>query len=216
MRSVTRALSCLGMVLTVSCSVGDGVGAVRGRLMVEACSLDVPRYSMQPGFFGGEWHQGSFTIQIAPGGDTGEYADELVFLVDDTGYVARHLNERIEVGAAGVAPVHAVLRLTKSCGRRELVQTSPNVALEAWRGYAVFESIYRGDPTADASARRTAVTSFSLELSDPRAVRDYTNSAGTRAVGEGREPAPVSQSRAELEGNFEFYFVRGRPAQRFQ
>lgn len=216
MRGLTRAYAAVALTLTVSCSVGDGTGAVRGRLMVEACSINDQNYSMQPEFFGGDWHLGTFTIQIARGGDTGEYADELVFLVDDTAYVAQHLNERIAVGPSGVAPVHAVLRLTKSCGRRELVQTSPNVALEAWRGYAVFESIYRGDPNADASARRTAVTSFALELSDPRAVRDYTNSAGGRAVGEGREPAPVSQSRAELEGNFEFYFVRGRPAQRFQ
>ena len=77
--------------------------------MVEACSLNLPHYSMQPGFFGGEWHQGSFTIQIAPGGDTGEYADGLVFLVDDTGYVARHLNERIEVGALVVSPWLAAL-----------------------------------------------------------------------------------------------------------
>lgn len=216
MRGVTRVLAPALAALAVSCSVGDGVGEVRGRLMVQACALDVPRYSMQPGFFGGEWHQGSYTIQISQGGDTGDYSDELVFLVDDTGYVAEHLNERIPVGPPGVSPVHAVLRLTRSCGHREILQTVPNVALMAYRGYAVFEAIYRGDPSADAAARRTAVSSFSIALEDPRVVRDYTQTARERAVGEGREPAVLTRSRAELEGSFEFYFVRGRPAQRFQ
>ena len=216
MRGVRRFFGAVAAVLSVSCSVGDGAGEVRGRLMVLACALNDADYSMQPDFFGGEWHQGSYTIQIARGGDTGEYADALVILVDDTAYVAQHLNERIAVGPTGITPVHAVLRLTKSCGRREIVQTTPDAALMAWRGYVVFEAIYRGDPGATAAARRTAVTSFSFDMADPRAVRDYTQTARERAVGEGREPAALTQSRAELEGSFEFYFVRGRPAQRFQ
>ncbi len=216
MRRVMRWLPMAFAALSVSCSVGDGAGDVRGRLMVEACALDVPTYSMQPGFFGGDWHAGTYTIQIASGGDTGEYADVLQILVDDTAYVARHLNERIPVGAPGITPVHAVLRLTKSCGWREIRQSAANVALEAWRGYVVFEAIYRGDPNGDAAARRTAVSAFSMELADPRVVRDYTQSARERGVGEGREPSVLSQSRGELEGSFEFYFSRGRPAQRFQ
>lgn len=201
---------------SVSCTVGDGTGSVRGRLQVAVCSLDVPDWSLNPNFFAGEWHQGSYMIRLSRGGDTGEYNDALEFLVDDTSYIARHLNERLPVGAPGVTPVHAVLRLAKTCGRTELVLNTPEVAMEAWRGYVVFEAIYGGDPTAESPARRTSVSSFSIALRDPRVTRDYYGSTGERAAGEGREPRVLSPSRAELEGSFEFYFSRGRPAQSFQ
>lgn len=203
-------------LLASACSVGDGEGEVRGRLAVAACDLQVSRYSMQPDFFAGDWHEGTYTIRIAQGGASGDFNDELVFLVDDTRYVAEHLNERIPVGPPGVTPVHATLRLSKSCGSRELLQVTPNVALSALRGYIVFEAIYRGDPNADAAARRTAARAFSLELADPRVTRDTAGAVTDRSVVDEREPVVLSQSRGEIEGRFEFFFARGRPAQRFQ
>lgn len=214
MPRVKRLLAVV-TALVAACSVGDGEGEVRGRLMVPACNLAVPRYSMQPDFFGGDWHEGSFTIHIARGGSTDEVKDELVLLIDDTGYVAEHLNERLAVGAPGVTPVHAILRLTKSCGAEALVTRTPDVAMPATRGYVVFEAIYRGAPSTDAAARRTTVSAFSMAFDDPRVVRDTTYAVSEPVVGEGREPAVVGQSRAELEGRFDFYFTRGRPAQHF-
>lgn len=215
MPRVTR-VGLVAALLAGACSVGDGEGEVRGRLMVAACDLQVPDYSMQPDFFAGDWHEGTYTIRIAQGGASGDYNDELVFLVDDTRYIAQHLNERIPVGPPGVTPVHATLRLSKSCGSRELIQVTPNVALSAMRGYIVFEAVYRGDPNADAAARRTTASSFSLALEDPRVVRDTTGTVTDRSVVDEREPVVLARSRAEIEGRFDFYFSRGRPAQRFQ
>jgi hypothetical protein len=210
-----RRLSAAILLGFVGCSVGAGTGEVRGRVAVAACALNVPRYSMEPDFFGSDWHQGSLTIHVAKGGDTGDYNDEFVILVDDTSYIARHLNERVPVGATGITPVHATLRLTRSCGRTALAQAVADAALEAYDGYMVFEAVYRGDPNGDAAIRRTSVSEFSLRLRDPRVLRDITASGGGRAVGEGREPALLSGGTAELEGRFEFFFTRGRPAQRF-
>jgi hypothetical protein len=215
MPRVTR-VALLAALFASACSVGDGEGDVRGRLMVAACNLQVARYSMQPDFFAGDWHEGTYTIRISQGGASGEFNDELVFLVDDTRYVAQHLNERIPVGPPGITPVHATLRLSKSCGSRELLQNAPNVALSAVRGYIVFEAVYRGDPNADAAARRTTASSFSLELEDPRVVRDTSGTVTDRSTVDDREPLVLTRSRAEIEGRFDFYFSRGRPAQRFQ
>lgn len=215
MRRVTR-VAVPAVLLAGACSVGDGEGEVRGRLMVAVCNLNVPRYSMQPDFFAGDWHEGTYTIRIARGGASGEFNDELVFLVDDTRYVAQHLNERIPVGPPGRTPVHATLRLSKSCGSRELIQTTPNVALSALRGYIVFEAIYRGNPNADAAARRTTASAFSLALEDPREARDTTGTVTDRSTVDDREPAVLPRSRGEIEGRFDFFFARGRPAQRFQ
>lgn len=215
MPRVTKT-AVLAALLASACSVGDGEGEVRGRLMVAACDLQVPHYSMQPDFFAGDWHEGTYTVRIAQGGASGEFNDELVFLIDDTRYVAQHLNERLPVGPPGITPVHATLRLSKSCGNRELLQNVANVSLSAMRGYIIFEAIYRGDPNADAAARRTTASSFSLALEDPRTVRDTAGTVTDRSTVDDREPIVLARSRAEIEGRFDFYFSRGRPAQRFQ
>jgi hypothetical protein len=214
---MARIAALVVLPLTLACSsVGDGTGSVRGRVVVPACALYESSYSMQPDFFSGEWHAGSYGIHIARGGSAGEFGDELVFTIDDTAYIDQHLNERIPVGAPGAAPVHASLRLTRSCGVPAIARAQPNIALSAYTGYVVFEAVYRGDPGAAAAARRTSVSSFSIALRDPRVSRDIVGASGARSTLEGREPVVLGESRAELEGNFEFFFTRGRPAQRFQ
>jgi hypothetical protein len=175
---------------------------------VHLCGIDDPHFSLEPTFFGGDFYAGSFTIRLQHGGDNAEFSDELTFQVDDTEYVARNLDRRLPVGGAGVAPVHAVLGLTRSCGRRGTTQRGQNVALEAFSGYIVFHSIYRGSSIATPEARNTEVTEFSIALRDPRPVRDFVDSATP-------EPQDRTSSTGELEGRFQFYFTRGRPAQRF-
>jgi hypothetical protein len=228
MRKLTRAHALLLALLAAgagSCSVGDGVGQVRGSLHARVCEIDTEGYTMEPDFFGGDWYTGNYTVHIARGGDTGEYNDELVFQFEDTQYIAERIargQRRFEVGPAGTAKVHAMLRLTKSCGRREVVRMTPNVALEAYAGYVEIQSIYRGSPTAEPQDRLTEVSAFSILLRDPRPVRDFAV-VEDRPASQGQEP-PVfvdatgqpELNRAELEGFFRFYFSRGRPAQRFQ
>lgn len=197
------------------CSVGEGSGEVRGPLHVEVCSVSDDLFDLQPTFFGGDFYDGSYLIRISQGGETAEFSDEFTWRINDTAYVAAHLNQRIPVGPAGVAPVQATFRPNRSCGRVSTSRYTPTVALEAYSGYVIFSSIFRGDPNADATLRLTEVTQFSISLRDPRPAvntdpsRDPTGPAA-------REPPVVSDSVAELEGWFRFYYVRGRPAQRFQ
>jgi len=206
------ALLCVA--LGAGCTVGEGVGSVRGQLHLPICGIDDDHFDLQPRFYGAEWQQGSLAIHISQGGDTGEFSDELVIRVDDTAYVAAHLNERIAVGPPQTAPVQAVLRLNRTCGRQSITRYAPNVGLEAMRGYVVFRGVYRGDPGADAPGRLIHISEMSLALRDPRLVQDVSLN---RPVGEGpREPPMLAEARADLEGDLQFYFSRGRPAQRFQ
>lgn len=214
-RAVYRCLFTL-FALGLGCSVGAGEGTARGPIHLPACSIDSPRFDLAPDFFGGDWYGGTFTIQLSHGGDTGEFNDALLFRVNDTAYVSAHLGERIAVGPAGVAPVQATLRLSHACGRRNVARWAPNGALEAYAGYIVFTSIYRGAPSSDAPQRFTDVSAFSISLRDPRQLRDISPLQPTVSTSVGQEPPVLSEAWGELEGNFSFYFSRGRPAQRFQ
>lgn len=205
----------MGLVLLAGCSVGEGSGDVRGPLHIEVCGVSTELFDLKPVFFGGDFHDGTLNIRVAQGGETAEFSDEFVWRINDTAYIAAHLNERIPVGLAGVAPVQATFRPNYTCGRRDHTAYSPTVALEATHGYVVFSSIYRGDPNADATQRLTEVTQFSISLRDPREVRDTDPSRAPTGPA-AREPRVLSDSVGELEGWFRFYFVRGRPAQRFQ
>ncbi len=208
-------LSAVGAALSEGCSVGEGFGEVRGRISVPQCEVNDPSYNMEPDFFGGDWHAGTLILHVARGGETGEYNDELVIRIADTRYIQEHLNQRIAVGPPGTAPIQAVLRLTHLCGRRGITRFAPNAALEAGEGYAIFRSIYRGDPTSEATARFVDISEFSFLLRDPRALVDIRPDRDV-ASGDGREPPPLGATRGEIEGSLRFYFARGRPAQRFQ
>lgn len=205
----------LALALLAGCSVGDGSGEVRGTLRIEACGISDDLFDLKPVFFGGDFYDGALLIRVAQGGETAEYSDEFVWRINDTAYVAAHLNQRIPVGLPGVAPVQVTFRPNHLCGRREITSYAPTIALEATHGYVIFSSIYRGDPNADATQRLTEITQFSLSLRDPRPVRDTDPSRAPTGAAI-REPRVLSDSVGELEGWFRFYFVRGRPAQRFQ
>lgn len=213
----TRRLNLGAVILcalaTLACSVGEGEGVVRGEVRVPICDIDDRQFSFRTEFFAGEWYAGSLTIRIGEGGNLGEFSDELSFRVNDTRYVAEHLNQRIPVGPG--APVQAILRLTKRCGRVSITRAVPNGSVEAFAGYVQFSSIYRGSPVADAPARLTEVSEFSISMRDP-AERTDLFAPQPGSVNAPREPEPAVMARAELEGSFRFYFASGRPAQRFQ
>lgn len=205
----------LCLAALAGCSVGAGNGEVRGPVHIEACSVSDDLYDLKPTFFGGDFFDGAYLIRIAQGGETAEFSDEFTWRINDTSYIAAHLNERIPVGPAGVAPVQATFRPAHLCGHVSTSRYTPTVAMEALSGYVVFSSIFRGDPNADATLRLTEVTQFSISLQDPRITRDTDPSRDPTGPAI-REPAIIASATAELEGNFSFYYVRGRPAQRFQ
>lgn len=212
-----RARARWGVALAVlaGCSVGEGDGDVRGPLHVAVCDVSTDLFNLRPTFFGGDFHDGSLIIRVAQGGETAEFSDEFVWRVNDTAYVAAHLNQRIPVGPAGVAPVQATFRPNALCGRRNISRYAPTAALEAMSGYVIFSSIFRGDSNADATLRLTEVTQFSVVLRDPRVVRDHDPSRAPSGPA-AREPIVLADNVGEFEGWFRFYYVRGRPAQRFQ
>lgn len=191
-----------------ACSVGEGIGEVRGPMHVALCDLNDDHYDLAPNFFGGDFYNGSFTIRLQNSGDNPEFNDELLFLVDSTEYVANHLNQRLPIGPGRGYPVHAVMSLNRSCGRVAVTERGQNVSMEAQAGYIVFQSIYRGTTLADANFRLTSVSAFAITLRDLRPVQNNINP-------ETPEPHAVPPSRGELDGSFQFYFARGRPAQRF-
>lgn len=205
----------LGLAALAGCSVGEGSGDVRGPLHLAVCDVSTELFNLRPTFFGGDFYDGSLTIRVAQGGETAEFSDEFVWRINDTAYVAAHLNERIPVGPAGVAPVQATFRPNATCGRRNISRYAPTVALEALSGYVIFSAIFRGDPTAGATQRLTEVVQFSVALRDPRVTRDNDPSRAPSGQA-AREPLVLADSVGEFEGWFRFYFVRGRPAQRFQ
>jgi hypothetical protein len=202
---------CVGAAL--ACSVGEGEGIIRGEVRMPLCGIDDRAFNFVPAFFGAEWHAGTLLLHIGQGGDLGEFSDELFFRVNDTRYVAEHLNQRIPVGPD--APIQAILRLSKSCGRVSITRPSHNGSVEAYAGYVQFAAVYRGSPVAEAPARLTEVTEFSLAMRDPSARADLL-APPPSAVNAPREPTVPPAARAELEGSFRFYFASGRPAQRFQ
>lgn len=212
---MSRRWLLLGWAALAGCTVGAGSGDVRGPMHIEACGIDSQLFDLRPAFYGGDFYDGTLIVRLAQGGETAEFSDEFVWRINDTAYVAAHLNERIPVGPAGVAPVQATFRPNASCGRINISRYAPTVALEAMSGYVVFSAIFRGDPNADATLRLTEVTQFSVSLRDPRVVRD-TDPSREPSGPAAREPVTLSDSVGELEGWFRFYYVRGRPAQRFQ
>ena len=207
-RSLRHPAVIAGLALGLSCSVGSGVGYARGPLSVALCGINTSDWSLDPTFFGGDWSAGTYTIYLQESGAVAEYTNQLVFLVDDTEYVSRHLGERIPVGPSGAAPVKATLALDRACGRTAVTIFGQNVALEAYSGYIIFDAIYRGSSTNDA-ARLTTARAFAIALRDPRPAVDYGGDPDNTV------PTPFSPSVGEMEGSFQFYYAAGRPAQRF-
>jgi hypothetical protein len=205
----------VGWAALAGCTVGAGSGDVRGPMRLEVCDVNTDLFDLRPTFFSGDFRDGALVVRVAQGGESGEFSDEFVWRINDTAYIAAHLNERIPVGPAGVAPVQVTFRPNATCGRINISRYAPTLALEAMTGYVVFGSIFRGDPNADATLRLIDVTQFSVSLRDPRVVHD-TNPSRDPSGPAAREPRVLSDSAGELEGWFRFYYVRGRPAQHFQ
>lgn len=175
---------------TWGCSVGTGTGEISGTVTALDCDLREAPFDLDPNFFGGEVIDRSLAIRVQRGSDLQVFSDGLFILVQDSAEVRRErLGAAIDVSDGRRALVQMTLYLNETCkpGRRE----AP-VAMVGVEGTAVFEHIYA--PQLDDQDVLTRVLLENVRFID-------------------RERP--EERHAEISGNFEFAYNRGRPAQRY-
>jgi hypothetical protein len=200
------ALLAAGVVVTASCSVGQGEGSVTGNLHVDNCSADLSAYDMQPDFFGAIATNDQLLIRIQRGGDLQEYQDSLVIAIDDTKKVANGVPIALELerppGSLPSVPAplaRMTLSLRGTCGTGRVGNNdNPQVVLHAVKGTITFSSILRGDPSSTDTNSKRIEGSFEADMEDPR------HPTGTTAAQVGH-----------VSGTFKFFYQRGGPAQPF-
>jgi hypothetical protein len=191
-----NALAALSLLLA-SCSVGHGDGEVDGVVAIEGCRREGP-YQLRPTVFFAETAEQVLKIRVQRGSDIEVYSDGIGVLVDDAALVReQYLGQPIVVGRPplpdggqqrGVPHVDVTLFLNESCPAE---RTRTPVTLSAVRGTIRFAAIYA--PEVDDDDVRIAADMENVRFEDPR----------------------VDDRWAELNGRFDFLYVRGSPAQRF-
>ena len=192
----------VALALVAGCSVGAGEGRVDGTVRDVACRVDVPDYHMRPDFFSADVIEDRgalggtarmLRIRIQRGSYRESDSDGLVFLVHDVDRIAREsLGRPLPLGPAGAPRIDATLYLNETCtsGFPDRFWTVPSI-VEVASGEITFESIYAPDLDPSNTEIRAH---FSGEFLDPTAPLDRV---------------------ARIEGEFDFFYQRGRPAQVF-
>jgi len=187
----------------VACSVGSGRGRIDGTVRDVACGIEVPDYHMSPDFFAadvvedrgapdGRTSRG-LLLRIQRGSYRESDSDGMVIYVRDVNdLVERGLGVPVPFDSGPDAPVEATLYLNQTCdaGFPDEFWTIPTI-LEAQSGTITFDALYAPDldPNGtDISAHLDAVF---------------------------QDPAHPEGRVARLEGEFSFYYQRGRPGQVF-
>ncbi len=173
-------------LVTASCSVGHGEGDLIGTVSIPGCRSGA--YSLGPSAFFGQAVEQLLRIRLQRGSDLEVRSDGLAVLVSDATQVKREfLNRDIDV-AEEPERVLLSLYLNESCptGRDK----SP-VVLPAVSGSIRFEAIYA--PQVKENEVQIAAELRDIRFQDPR----------------------NPQRTAELNGFFDFLYVRGSPSQRF-
>jgi hypothetical protein len=237
MRRLTLlGLGCFAGTALLACAVGRGDGHIAGTVHIPLCGMPAPGmpdpapYDLHPSFYAASREGNVLTIRIQNGGAPADYADHLVFEVDDTEAVTQQIDasgERDEQGnhiaTLSVGPsgspevlVHAIFEPTLSCGRTKVTRLGQDVGLWAYSGTITFRSVDRGpNPPGVTTAtyhRLTDVVRFDIALHDPRPV-------GVLPATNVAPPAGVSPTDpigdAHLAGWFRFQFDTSAPAQPF-
>lgn len=198
----------LVVVLTASCTVGDGDGAVHSDSLRVAGCFDGP-YDLEPTFFGAVPYRSQQFIRIQRRNDLIENSDGVEILVEDTAKVREKLGVPLkvklpaEVRPAGVPliadPNPAIVQLTLYLHDTCHGQVS---ALYAIDGTVTFAHLFDGDPNETDAGEKLTEGTFDVHVGDPR----------DQPPGGGVIPPP---KLSHLTGQFRFYFQRGQPAQPF-
>jgi hypothetical protein len=185
-RSFRSALLAAACALT-SCSVGHGDGEVTGTVNLPGCRKGA--YALNPTAFFAQAAEQLLRISVQRGSDVEVRSDGIAVLVEDASRVKREgLNRDLALGMMGDPRIDMTLYLNESCpAERDFTP----VVLGAVSGTVRFVEIYA--PRVDKDEVRIQARFTNVRFEDPR----------------------TSERWAELEGDFDFLYVRGSPAQRF-
>jgi hypothetical protein len=212
MKLVAKGAAFLVCASMLACSTGEGSGSVTSdRLFVEGCWNG--GFDLRPTFFAAQPHLSeSLMIRVQRGDDIEEVSDGLLVVVEDPENIRQnHLGEPLTVGLpVGVAPpgfpvvpqanppkVSLALYVQETCHLQ-------NASVYSVSGTITFRSLFSGDPNEGNAEDRLTDASFAALFADPR-------KATPIATGLSFPQEVVSVVR----GEFNFYFQRGQPAQRF-
>jgi hypothetical protein len=185
-----------------ACGTGEGGGHVRSeRLYLKDCWNGA--FDLGPDFFASTpMSEGSQIIRVQRGDQLQEVSDGLMVLVNDTPKVRSSLGEALPVSVArGVSPpgvpvvfdaepalVNLALFLHDSCH-------TTNATLHSIDGEITFESLFSGDPNEANANDRLSKACFTARFAD---LRDTDE-----------------EHISTVNGCFDFFFQRGKPAQPF-
>jgi hypothetical protein len=194
-----------GLVLAAACSTGAGDGGVWGSLELPECGVETSTFDMDVSFFGADYFENTLTIRLQRTGQDPTFTDGVVLLVRDveaaeeTGGAEQRvvteptIEEFLASGPdAGLpattasSPARVTLYLNETCPGNHLAFTDG-------AGTLVLEKVYV------PGEQKRIRGSFRLEFVDPR---QWDPDLGT---------APY----ADLEGEFDFNYTRGKPAQTY-
>jgi hypothetical protein len=209
---VKRALfACLLALTPIGCTVGQGEGNVKSKLLYVSGCWNGP-FDLKPDFFGANPDQGtSLTIRVQRGDNIEDVSDGLIVLVNDLQEVRKHLNEDIPVGMPrGVTPpgvpvvynpdppkVSLSLYLHNTCHQQ-------NGTIYSVAGHINFSSLFSGDLNEGSSENRLSKATFTAQFADPRELADAPDAAAKDAL------------TSTVTGDFDFFFQRGQPSQPFE
>lgn len=192
-------------VLAATCSTGAGDGRVWGSVDLPGCVGEQDDFDMEVDFFAADWFNGTLTIRLQHGGQNQAFSDGIILRVSDPDLFADAPGETFEVTVvpdldafleqgpdAGIpstapgSPVRATLYLNETCPGNRFGFTDG-------AGEISFDNIYVPDESKRIRGR------FHLRFVDPR------HWESPEETGPG----------ADLQGEFDFNYTRGSPAQTF-
>jgi hypothetical protein len=183
---VRGGIALLAIACAAACSTGHGEGKLVGTVSIPGCRNGP--YNLGPSAFFGQAVEQLLRIRVQRGSDLEVNSDGLAVLVTDATFVQREfLDQDIDI-AGSVPRVDLSIYLNESCppGRDK----TP-VVLPAVSGTIRFEAIYA--PQVDDDEVQITATMSDLHFEDPR----------------------NPERSANLNGYFDFLYVRGSPSQRF-
>ncbi len=188
MRPARVGLALFVFAQLAGCSVGHGTGEVWGDAGIDSCHLNGAYQLGATAFFAQSAEQ-VLRISVQRGSDLEVRSDGLAVLVEDAAYVKRNLlGQDIQVPGDGAGRIDMTLYLNESCPPD---RDKTPVVLEAVSGTIRFLAIYAPEVSKHDVHIQAAFTDVRFE--DPR----------------------TSGRWALLQGQFDFLYVRGSPAQRF-
>jgi len=207
----TAAWTLLALAAMSACSTGAGDGRIWGSLYLPECDLRTDDYDMEIDFFAASAFENTLTIRLQRTGKDQAFSDGVLIVVRDVAAVSESietdgqyqdeirldpsLDTFIENGpSVGVplttwdSPASVTLYLNATCPDNVLSFTDGT-------GEILFESLYMKDK------EKRILGSFDLRFLDPR----YWQSNEDGKFG----------PHAHLQGEFDFNYTRGSPAQTF-